>query len=237
MSTQITTKPFLTTPLELSSELGYDLSAEDFVACWRFLASKSRHHLPLNVSRTLSSVVFWLHAGISVALIVLALACRFPHSRDVMAITVMVAVLNVVLGGVLADVHPGLYLDGFLAKPCRWACMRGLRYQAREEAKKGRTALLDILSHYRFAMNRGGFIHEAEYQQRFGGSPATLWRKQDEIAWWSVEVVGNTEQHVFFVLRDSIPVIVPRSCFADDSSFRLFAVLSRRAWRIYPSFR
>jgi hypothetical protein len=32
---------------------------------------------------------------------------------------------------------------------------------------------------------------------------------------------------VFFVIRDSLPVIVPRSCFADDSSFYPFALAAK----------
>jgi hypothetical protein len=47
------------------------------------------------------------------------------------------------------------------------------------------------------------------------------------IAWRAVEFVGRAEQHVFFVIRDCLPVIVPRSCFADDNSFYLFALAAK----------
>lgn len=227
MSTRITTQPVPITPGRRSSELEYDLGAEDFVACWRFLASKSPDHLPKCVHDELKCIVFCCHFVIAVAFLFLALTGLFFESQAVARISSLVGLLSLVLGAVLVTVRPGLYLEGFLAKPIHRVCMSSLRHLARQEAKKGRTALMDVISHYRFVMNRGGFIHEAKYQQRCGGNPITIWKRRDEIAWRMVEVAGSTEQHVFFIVRHSIPVIVPRSCFADDSSFRLFAQLAK----------
>lgn len=222
MSTKITTLPIPTAPLGLSSNLEYDLSAEDFVACWRFLARESPAHLPPEVSQALVAAILGVSFAISVPLLFLGLACLASGFQGVSRIIALVGLIPM-LFGFLGVGHPGLFLDCSLAKPYRWARMLSLRLLARDEARKGRTKLLDTLSHYCFVMNRGGVTVGTEYQQRSGGNPVILRRRQDKIAWREVEVIGNTEQHVFFIVRDLIPVIVPRSCFPDDSSFRLFA--------------
>jgi hypothetical protein len=228
MSTSITTEPISRTPIRLPAGVQYDLNPEDYVQCWRFLARHARHRLPRRVFDELKRIVFCLHFIVSVALVFLAFGSlavgRINGSSDALAVALMIAAgLNLVLGAVLSDVRPGLYLDGFLAKPCRGMCMLCLRYMARVDAKKGRTELLDVLSHYRFAMNVEGLTLTVEYRQMFGGSPVILRTRKDEIAWQAVEVVRSMEQHVFFVIPDLNTVIVPRTCFADDGSFYEFA--------------
>jgi hypothetical protein len=231
MSTSITTEPISRKPIRLPAEVEYDLKPEDYVECWRFLARHSRHRLPQRVFDELKKAAFCLHFLVSIALVILAFGSEvarrgWPTKGDpgALVIALMIAAgLNLVLGAVLSDVRPELYLDGFLAKLSRGVCIFCLRALARSDTKKGRTELLDVLSHYRFAMNPEGLALTAEYRQRFGGSPVTLRKRRDEIAWGGVEIVGCTERHVFFVIPDLIPVILPRTCFADDGSFSEFA--------------
>lgn len=231
MSTEITTGPIPTTPIELSSELEYDLNAEDFVACWRFIARESPQHLPQCVVDASEGVVERFHFIMGFVLFWLSQLtthCGFGQGPAWIALLLLLASgFFYGLGGFLRSKRAGIYLNDIPGNPWRWAYMRCLRSLARREAKKGRTPLLDILSHYRFARNPEGFTLTAEYQQRFGDRLVTLWRRQDEIAWRAVEVVGRAEQHVFFVIRDCLPVIVPRSCFADDNSFYLFALAAK----------
>lgn len=233
MGTEITTQPIPTTPIEHSPELEYNLDAEDFVAFWRFVARESPQHLPRCVVDASEGVVERFHFIVGLVLGCLACGCVFGR-YGVFPIWITPSLMVLAAQFFLGFAHPSfrskrrrIYFNDIPGNPWRWAYMRCLRNLAREEAKTGRTPLLDILSHYRFARNPEGFTLTAEYQQKFGDSLVTLWRRQDEIAWRAVEVVGRAEQHVFFVIRDSLPVIVPRSCFADDNSFYVFALAAK----------
>ncbi len=229
MHTGITTEPISRTPVRLPLELDYDLTPDDFAAWWEFVACKAPKRLPSRVASDLKGVPFLFHFGTAVALVFLgsgSMAYRFPDSQGVTAIVLFVAAgLCLVSGAVLSHLRPGVYLEGVLAKPFRRTIMSQLRYWARMEAKNGGTDLIDIRSHYQFAMNPEGFTHTREYQQPYGGSPDAFWRRQTTVSWKMVEVAGSTAQHVFLVMDDPtpVPVIVPRSAFPEDSSFRCFA--------------
>ncbi len=230
MSTEITTKPIPTTPIRLSPELEYDLNAEDFVACWRFVARESPQHLPRSVVDASEGVIERFHRIIVLLLWSLAFGAWFVRLGDVPVLFFLLILAANLFDGLLyflRSKRAAVYFNDFPGNPWRWGYLRCLRNLARREAKKGRTPLLDVLSHYRFARNPEGFTLTAEYQQRIGDRLVTLWRRQDEVSWRAVEVVGRAEKHVFFVIRDCLPVIVPRSCFADDNSFYLFTLAAK----------
>jgi|SRR5579884_3300303 len=232
MQTHITTEPISRTPIRLPAKLEYDLGRDDFVAWWEFLACKAPRRLPERVAHELIGASTLLPASVAIAILILAFcsgACRFPDSNNHTAVALLiVAACFFVFALFLAKERPGLYLCGFLGKLCRGRCLLHLRSLARTEAQKGRTDLLDVLSHYHFSMSPEKFTYTVEYQQKLGGSIDTLRKRHEEIAWRAVEVCGNTEQHVFFVIPDFLPVIVPRTCFADDASFYEFAQAAKR---------
>jgi len=124
MHTSITTEPMLRVPICLPAELEYHLGPEDFVAWWEFLACKARRRLPQRVSDELIRVLSFVHAGVAIAIGLLAFASlgyRFPDSSGLTFIALLFAAgLCFVLGLIVAKEHPTLYLRGFLAKPCRW---------------------------------------------------------------------------------------------------------------------
>jgi hypothetical protein len=176
MSTEITTKPIPPTPIGHSPELEYDLTAEDYVACWRFLASESPQHLPRCVVDASEGAVQRFHGTIGFGLLCLFLGAWWfaPSSSHNLKLILIGASSFILLGHFL--ISKRIYLNDIPGNPWRWAYMRCLRNLARQEAMKGRTSLLDILSHYRFARNPKGFTHTAEYQQKFGDRLVTLWR-------------------------------------------------------------
>lgn len=227
MNTRITTETILRVPICLPAELEYNLGPADFVAWWEFLACKARRYLPERIRDGLIRVLAFVHAGVGIAVGMLAFASlgnRFPDSKGIAGVALLFAAVSCfALGLILAREYPALYFRGFLSKPCRWVCLLYLRHLARMEAKRGRTNLLDVVSRYRFAISLEGFAYTTEYQQQIGGSTVTLWKRRDEISWKAVEVAGSTKQHIFFAINDAIPIIVPRFCFADDDSFRVFA--------------
>jgi hypothetical protein len=228
MRTGITTEPIPRVPVPLPLELEYDLTPDEFAAWWTFLACKAPHRLPPRVAPEVKVFPILFYCGLTVVLGFLALACvayLFPDSQGAKLFALIVGVVMCVVTGVLVADRPGLFIEGVLAKPFRRTIRSHLRYVAQMEAKKGRTDLIDILSHYRFAMNPEGFTHTRESQQPYGGSPDALLRRQTTVSWKMVEVAGSTGQHVFLVMDDPtpVPVIVPRSSFPDDNSFRCFA--------------
>lgn len=232
MQTHITTEPISRIPIRLPAELEYDLGREDFVAWWEFLACKAPRRLPERVAHELIGAAALYPGGIAIAILILAFcsgACRFPDSNNHTAVALLIVAASFFLFGLfLAKERPGLYLCGLLGKLCRGRCLLHLRSLARTEAQKGRTDLLDVLSHYRFTMSPEKFTYTVEYQQKLDGRIDILRKRQEEIAWRAVEVSGNTEQHLFFVIPDFLPVIVPRSCFADDASLHEFAQTAKR---------
>jgi hypothetical protein len=243
MRTGITTEPNSRTPIRLPLELEYDLTPDDFAAWWTFLACKAPHRLPPRVAPEVKVFPILFYFGLTVVLGFLALACvayLFPDSQGAKVFALIVGVVMCVVTGTLFADRPGLCIEGVLAKPFRRTILSHLRYVAWMEAKKGRTELIDTISHYRFVMNPEEFTITREYQQPYGGSPDALLRRQTTVSWKMVEVVGSTGQHVFLAMEDPTTVIIPRSAFPDDSSFLGFAEAVHgyyRAQRVYPCSR
>jgi hypothetical protein len=240
MRTGITTEPNSRTPIRLPLELEYDLTPDDFAAWWTFLACKALHRLAPRVAPEVKVFPILFYFGLTVVLGFLVLACvayLFPDSQGAKVFALIVGVVMCVVTGVLLADRPGLYIEGVLAKPFRRTILSHLRYVARMEAKKGRTELIDTISHYRFAINPEGFTHTREYQQPYGDSPDAFWRRQTTVSWKMVEIAGSTGQHVFLAMEDPTPVIVPRSAFLDDSSFLGFSETVHsyhRSQRVHP---
>lgn len=189
--------------------LEYELHPEDFVAYWLYLARKIPTRLPLRVHERLVATL--LPFPILVVLLAVgipllsgnSLGLSFhPHADIAFPLGIIVFILTSVLSlsrlGVL------------LVEPLHWLCWLSFRNLARAKARGGS---IDTESRYRLEMTPEGIILTAERCTNLEGRRVVLRSRVEKISWKLIDSIGGSEQHVFLLTDNSIPVIIPRSAF------------------------
>jgi hypothetical protein len=212
-------------PAGLPDAVEYRLGIDDCVAFWVYLARRAPWALPGHALLVLRQSVAWvlfaaqvLLVGTAVVLcasLVSGFAAFLCAAIGTPLSFLLVLPVNLALLG-----SPRLTGRIALSRPFRRASLWGLWLRARRDQQTG---TLDTTSGYRFTMTAEGFTSATEQSEMHAGGVVLTAGKRLQAPWTAVERTGQTDRHVFLLLRDHGGVIVPRSAFADDASFGQFA--------------